>query len=275
MRTLLRFLACLPLLGLGFSAKAQADYRPPNLVFIMADDLGIYEIGYYGQKHIRTPAIDSLAKNGMVFTQFYAGSPVCAPARCTLMTGKHTGHTSIRSNKESQPEGQQPVAEGTVMFPSLLKDKGYTCGGMGKWGLGMFDTPGSPMKHGFDLFFGYNCQRHAHSHYPTYIYRNDKRIELPGNDGKTGDTFTNDLFEKRSPRIRDPEQGQAVFLVPAVHHSPRRLASARRRAVGGIPKVDRRRPALRRRPRLLATPHATGRLRRHGDTDGPDHRASR
>src|SRR5437868_4563432 len=108
--------------------------RPPNVVFVLADDLGCYDLGCYGQTKIRTPSVDRLAREGMRFTQFYAGAPVCAPSRCTLMTGKHTGHTSVRDNKAYEPEGQAPMAPDEVTLAELFKKKGYVTGAMGKWG---------------------------------------------------------------------------------------------------------------------------------------------
>ncbi len=193
-------------------APVSGADRAPNIVLIMADDLGCFELGCYGQKQIRTPKIDRLAKGGMKFTQFYAGSPVCAPSRCTLLTGRHAGHASIRDNREAKPEGQFPIGANDLTIATLLKQKGYVTGAMGKWGLGMWDTTGSPLKHGFDTFYGYNCQRHAHTHYPTYIYRNDKRIELPDNDGLTGKQYTQDLFETEALAFIQQNQSKPFFL---------------------------------------------------------------
>lgn len=211
-----RFVACLAALialaALAFGSRLTAAEPPPNVVLIMADDLGCFELGCYGQTKIKTPSVDALAKGGMKFTRFYAGSPVCAPARCTLMTGKHGGHTTSRNNREQKPEGQFPIRADDVTVAELLKAKGYATAAIGKWGLGMFDTTGSPLKHGFDLFFGYNCQRHAHTHYPTYIYRNDKRIELKGNDGKTGTQYTQDMFEAESLAFIEKHKAEPFFL---------------------------------------------------------------
>ena len=159
------------------SGSAQSA-RPPNIVLIVADDLGWCELGSYGQMKIRTPHLDKLAAEGMRFTRHYSGSPVCAPSRCVLMTGKHPGHASIRDNREVKPEGQQPVPAGEVTLAEVLKQRGYVCGAFGKWGLGPVGSTGDPLKHGFERFFGYNCQRHAHSYYPSYLWDNDKRIEL-------------------------------------------------------------------------------------------------
>lgn len=155
-----------------------------NVVFILADDLGYGELGCYGQKKIRTPHIDQLAAEGTRFTQHYTGTPVCAPARCGLMTGKHAGHAEIRGNKQAKltfpqfNEGQHPISEGALTIASVFRKAGYTTGAIGKWGLGPVGSTGDPNKHGFDLFFGYNCQAVAHSYYPRFLWRNDKQIEI-------------------------------------------------------------------------------------------------
>ncbi len=208
---MLRVATCLVTFTVLGSPSLRAAEKP-NIVFIMADDLGAHELGCYGQKIIKTPNIDRLAAGGMKFTHFYAGCPVCAPSRCTLMTGLHTGHSTVRNNRESKPEGQYPIRAEDVTIAELLKVRGYATGAMGKWGLGMWDTPGSPLKHGFDYFFGYNCQRHAHSHYPTYLWRNDKRIELKDNDGKTGKQYTQDMFEVEALTFLEQHKTKPFFL---------------------------------------------------------------
>ena len=195
-----------------FLLVGTAAAKPPNVVLVVADDLGSAELGCYGQKLIRTPHIDKLAAGGTKFTRFYAGNAVCAPSRCALMTGKHMGHATVRTNQEAKPEGQFPLRAEDVTFAELLKAKGYATGAMGKWGLGMFDTPGSPLRHGFDAFFGYNCQRHAHSHYPTYVYRNDTRVPLPGNDGEAGPSYTQDLFEREALAFLDAHKAGPFLL---------------------------------------------------------------
>jgi arylsulfatase len=197
-------------LALGFASRLTA--APPNVVLIVADDLGCHELGCYGQQLIRTPHIDRLAAGGTKFTRFYAGNNVCAPSRCCLMTGKHAGHATVRNNKEAQPEGQFPIRADDVTVAELLKGKGYATAAVGKWGLGMFGSTGDPLRHGFDAFFGYNCQRHAHSHYPTYLYRNADRFPLPGNDGKAGDTYSHDLFEKEALAFLAANKGRPFFL---------------------------------------------------------------
>jgi arylsulfatase len=168
--------------------------RKPNIIYILADDLGYAELGCYGQEKIETPNIDALAKNGMRFTQHYTSSPVCAPARCMLLTGKHSGHAQIRSNDEwaergdvwdfeaasNNPylEGQRPMKPETQTIGSLLQHAGYKTGIVGKWGLGGPLTESIPNKQGFDFFFGYNCQRQAHTYFPVHLWKNTKKVPL-------------------------------------------------------------------------------------------------
>jgi arylsulfatase len=194
----------------AFSAE---PIRPPNIVFILADDLGFAELGCYGQKKIRTPFIDKLAANGIRFTQFYTGNAVCAPSRCVLMTGKHAGHAAVRDNREAKPEGQQPIPAESITIAKVLKEKGYATGAMGKWGLGPMDSTGSPLKQGFDFFFGYNCQRHAHNHYPSWLWKNDEKVKLEGNnDGDTGKTYSHDLMEAEALKFIDTHKEKPFFL---------------------------------------------------------------
>jgi arylsulfatase len=207
--------ARLSLLALCLAATpAVAQITPPNVVLIVADDLGFAELGCYGQALIKTPHLDRMANDGMKFTKFYSGQAVCAPSRCTLMTGKHTGHAAIRDNREApnKGEGQLPMPAGETTVATLLKKQGYVTAAMGKWGLGMFGTSGDPLKHGFDTFYGYNCQRHAHSHYPTYLYRNAERFDLKGNDGATGDSYTQDLFEQEALKFLAANKVRPFFL---------------------------------------------------------------
>lgn len=167
--------ACLP------AALSGAD-RPPNIVFVMADDLGYGDISAFGQKRFETPNIDRIARDGMRFKRHYSGSPVCAPSRCVLMTGLHSGHSIVRNNRELQPEGQFPLPDGTATLPRLLQQAGYVTGAFGKWGLGGPGSSGDPLKQGIDRFFGYNCQRVAHNYYPTYLWDNDQRRPLNNPD---------------------------------------------------------------------------------------------
>ena len=155
-----------------------AHASQPNIVFILADDLGYGELGCYGQEKIKTPHVDRLAAEGMRFTQHYTGAPVCAPARCVLMTGQHLGHAEVRGNRDSGNgrvfPGQWPLTENIVTIAEVMKSAGYVTGAFGKWGLGPSNTTGSPIKQGFDRYFGYNCQRNAHSFYPMFLDSNER-----------------------------------------------------------------------------------------------------
>ena len=162
-------------------ATALAGTGKPNIIYIMTDDLGYGDLGCYGQQRIKTPKIDQLAEQGMRFSQFYAGSTVCAPSRCVLMTGYHTGHALVRGNREIKPMGQWPLPDDTVTVAEVLKKAGYTTGLVGKWGLGGPGSTGHPNRQGFDYFFGYLCQRHAHNYYPEFLFRNETRVSLKGN----------------------------------------------------------------------------------------------
>ncbi len=198
------------------NVTGQKHGGSPNIIFILADDLGYGDLGSYGQQKIRTPHLDQMAKQGMRFTQFYAGSPVCAPSRAVLMTGKHGGHAFIRDNKEVQPEGQLPIPSSEVTIAEVLKAKGYATGAFGKWGLGFVGSTGDPNRQGFDLFYGYNCQREAHNFYPDHLWRNDKRIVLEGNNrGLTGKQYSHDLIEAEALKfIRDNRNKPFFAYVP-------------------------------------------------------------
>ncbi|MGB1926774.1 MAG: arylsulfatase [Rubripirellula sp.] len=169
--------------GLGdfvgkLSAVNAADQGKPNIVFILADDLGYREMGCFGQEKIKTPHLDRLATQGMKLTQHYSGNAVCAPSRCVLLTGKHPGHAFVRANKSTPPEGQWPIPETEVTIAELLKRQGYVTGAFGKWGLGGPESTGRPLNQGVDRFFGYNCQAHAHSYYPSYLWDNERHVVL-------------------------------------------------------------------------------------------------
>ena len=159
------------------STHTAAETKP-NVVFILTDDLGWNELGCYGQTKIRTPRVDSLAKDGMKFTQAYSGNAVCAPSRCVLMTGKHPGHATVRNNRGIKPEGQFPLPAGEETIASLLEQEGYVSGAFGKWGLGNTESTGNPLKKGFNRFFGYNCQAHAHSFYPATLWSDNELFPL-------------------------------------------------------------------------------------------------
>ena len=195
------------------SATAIAAPTKPNIIFILSDDLAQGDVGCYGQKLIQTPNLDRMAVDGTRFTQAYCGTTVCAPSRTSLITGRDTGHSPIRANREIGAEGQMPLPAGTFTVAQLLKSAGYATACMGKWGMGMFDTTGSPLKLGFDHFFGYNCQRHAHSYFPTFLYFDDKRFELPGNTGKgVGKTYAQNLIADESLRWIKAHKSKPFFL---------------------------------------------------------------
>ena len=197
-------------LFLGVSSLAAANR--PNIVFILADDLGYSELGSYGQKKIKTPHIDGLAKQGMSFSANYSGNAVCAPSRCVLMTGKHPGHAIVRNNramaKLGEPEGQHPIPASEVTIAELLKKEGYVAGAFGKWGLGNTGSQGNPTKQGFKRFYGYNCQGHAHSYYPETLWSDNEKVKLnnvppvPGHASLARGTDPND------PRSYDIFKGQ-------------------------------------------------------------------
>jgi arylsulfatase A-like enzyme len=197
------------------SSAIAAD--KPNIIFILSDDLAQGDLGCYGQKLIQTPHLDRMAREGTRYLQGYSGTSVCAPSRSVLMTGLHTGHCPIRANREAQPEGQKPLPAGTITVAKILQGAGYATACMGKWGMGMFDTPGSPLKLGFNHFYGYNCQRHAHSYFPSYLYNDDRRFELPGNDGKkAGKTYAQQLISDEVVRwVREHKSGP-FFLYYAI-----------------------------------------------------------
>ncbi len=175
------------------AAPTARRATPPNLIVILADDLGWGDLGCYGQEKIRTPRLDRMAAEGMRFTDFYSGSPVCAPARCTLLTGLHTGHAFIRDNDEMEArgdvwhdpalEGQRPLAAAEVTVAERLQERGYVTACIGKWGLGWHGSEGDPLRQGFDHFFGYLCQRQAHDYYPDSLWRDGEKIPQHNEDG--------------------------------------------------------------------------------------------
>lgn len=167
-------------------AAAQSS-RKPNIIFVLADDLGYGDLGCYGQQRIQTPNIDRLAAEGMRFTDAYAGSTVCAPSRCCLMTGFHTGHALVRGN------GNRPPLDDDITVAEVLKKAGYKTGCFGKWALGEAQTPGIPNEQGFDEFFGYYSQTHAHTYYPTHLWRNRTYQLLRDNRGARQEAYSHDL----------------------------------------------------------------------------------
>ncbi len=194
-----------------------AEARKPNIIFILSDDVAMGDLGAYGQKLIQTPNLDQLCKEGTRYTSAYTGTSVCAPARSSFFTGLHMGNCPTRANREIKAgAGQLPLPENTVTVGSVLKSAGYQTATMGKWGMGMFDTSGSPLKNGIDRFYGYNCQRHAHSYFPTYIFDNDKRIEIPENANDQKKVYAQNLIQKDVLKWVDQQGDKPFFLFYAV-----------------------------------------------------------
>lgn len=199
------------------SSSGAAPAAKPNLIFILSDDLAQGDLGVYGQKLIQTPRLDRMAREGTRYTQAYCGTTVCAPSRASLMTGLHSGHSPIRGNWEMPVEGQLPLPAATVTVAQVLQGAGYATAVMGKWGMGMFDTTGSPLQKGFDHQFGYNCQRHAHSYFPTYLYRDGRRFDLPGNDGQTvGPIYAQNLIQENALQWVRAQRDRPFFLFYAI-----------------------------------------------------------
>lgn len=193
------------------AVTAQGKLTKPNVIFILADDLGIGDIGVYGQQKIRTPHIDLLANEGMKFNRFYSGTSVCAPSRSSLMTGQHTGHTPIRGNKATRPEGQWPLPADAVTVAEVLKGAGYATGCFGKWGLGYIETSGNPVKQGFDEFYGYNCQSLAHDYFPDHLWHNSTRVELP-NAPQDQQVYSAQLIHDKAKAFIENNRSKPFFL---------------------------------------------------------------
>ncbi len=182
----------------GCAQSGQQKPMRPNIIYILADDLGYGDLGCYGQTMIKTPNIDRLAAEGIRFTQHYAGCTVSAPSRSSLMTGLHTGHSPIRGNREHKPEGQLPQPGDTYTVAKMLKAGGYATGCFGKWGLGYPGSKGAPENQGFDKFFGYNCQRLAHNYYPYYLWNNRDTVWLKGNEGTKTEDYAPDIIHREA-----------------------------------------------------------------------------
>ena len=209
------YLACFSIIfNASFAQQIKTppkNISKPNIIFILADDLGYGDIGVYGQQKIKTPNIDRMAKQGMMFTQFYSGTSVCAPSRSSFITGQHTGHTPIRGNKETKPEGQWPLPANAVTVAEILKGAGYTNGCFGKWGLGFIETNGNPLKQGFDRFYGYNCQAQAHNYFPDHLWDNNTRVELSNTLTKQPQ-YAADMIQEKAMNFLDDNQNKPFFL---------------------------------------------------------------
>lgn len=196
---------------------SKQDPAPPNIIYILADDLGYGDLSCYGQEKFSTPHLDQLARDGIRFTRHYSGSTVCAPSRSVLMTGLHTGHTPIRGNREVKPEGQAPLPASAVTVAELLQEAGYETGAFGKWGLGFPGSEGDPVNQGFDYFFGYNCQRYAHRYYPEYLWENSEKVYLEGNDWNHTSTYAPDVIQEKTLEFIKKNKDRSFFaFVPIV-----------------------------------------------------------
>jgi arylsulfatase A len=216
-------LVLLTLGALPAVAEMRAPLDRPNIIYILADDLGYAELGSYGQKIIKTPNIDRIAAEGIRFTQHYSGQAVCAPARCSLMTGKHMGHAYIRNNgnppgRETDQDrsmfpGQHPIPDDSVTIAEVLKARGYATAAYGKWGLGYEGSSGDPLTQGFDDFGGFLCQVHAHNHYPRFLWKSGEKLPMPGNDRTlTGEQFSQDFFTEWGMEFIEENKDEPFFL---------------------------------------------------------------
>ena len=198
----------------GFNWKKWASESDYNVIFIMADDLGYRDLGCYGQQNIKTPNIDRLASRGMRFTQCYAGCTVCAPSRNTLMTGRHTGHVTIRGNYVER-DGKRiriPLPEHTETVAKMLKSNGQKTGMIGKWGLGEPRSTGIPNNQGFDYWYGFLNQHRAHDYYPEYLWENQDKVILNGNKNGKKQEYAHDLFEEKTQEFIRKNKDERFFL---------------------------------------------------------------
>ncbi len=270
-RLILSLLGLLLILPAG-NALAADTPRRPNILFILADDLGYGDLGCYGQKQVQTPTLDRLAREGMRFTQCYAGCTVCAPSRCTLMTGLHTGHCQVRGNaKYSLKPETRTVAE-------VLRSAGYVTGVIGKWGLGDPGSTGLPPRKGFDYSFGYLTHVHAHNYYPDHLYRNGERVEVPGNVVKDGVAskkvvYAPDLFTTEALAFLE-RQGEKPFFLYLSYTSPHANNEAGRVGGNGMevpddaPYSDRKWPQAQKNHAAMITPPRPRRRQGAGEAPG-------
>jgi arylsulfatase A-like enzyme len=189
-----------------------APARPPNVIFILADDLGYGDLGCYGQQKIKTPTLDRLAAEGTRCTHAYAGTTVCAPSRCSLMTGKHTGHSTIRGNRTDRTQPETPLTADELAIPEIFHAAGYATALIGKWGVGESGSTGAPNKKGFDFFLGYLTQTAAHDYYPASIWRNTEIFPLAGNENGGKKIYTHDLFMQEALNYVRTNQARPFFL---------------------------------------------------------------
>lgn len=207
------------LCALLFSAcgEKKEETRTPNFIFVLSDDIAQGDLGSYGQQLIQTPRLDQMAAEGTRYLQAYCGTSVCAPSRSSFFTGLHSGHCPVRGNYEVPPEGQLPLPDETVTIAEVAKAGGYATATFGKWGMGFFGSSGDPANQGVDHFFGYNCQRHAHSYFPTYLFDDNQAFILPGNDGQgVGETYAQELIQNDMIRWLKENGDQPFMLFYAI-----------------------------------------------------------
>ncbi|MCE7053078.1 arylsulfatase [Algoriphagus sp. AGSA1] len=203
-----------------FSCNSREDQREdsvslgtkPNIIFILADDLGYGDLGFLGQQYIETPNIDKLAKEGMFFTSHYSGATVCAPSRSSFLTGLHTGHTPVRGNLQVGSEGQYPLPDSIASIGRVMRQMGYKTGAFGKWGLGFAGNSGDPIKHGFERFYGYYSQSIAHRYYPAYLWDNGEKVVLEGNDWTKKTVYAPDLIQQETISFIEENKENPFFL---------------------------------------------------------------
>lgn len=218
------FAPALTLMCCLFSLMANGQHSAgPNIIYILADDMGYGDLSCYGQINFNTPTLDSLAAHGLKFTQHYAAAPVCAPSRAALMTGRDIGHSWVRGNFEKSPLGLGaglPLRPQDITIAEMLKKAAYHTAIIGKWGLGMDGTTGHPNKKGFDYFYGYLNQAHAHNHYPDYLYRNESKISIPENANRSQQKLSSDLFTKEALGYLDQQQQNKPFFLYLAYTTP-------------------------------------------------------
>ena len=214
--------------------------RRPNIIFILADDLGYGDLGSYGQERIQTPNLDAMAAQGMRFTDCYAGSAICAPSRCCLMTGLHTGHARIRRTR-TVDDLTVPLRPEDVTVAEVLKEAGYVTACIGKWGLGDAGTTGVPNKQGFDEWFGYLSQDHAHNYYPTYLWRNEEKVSINQNEDGENGIYSHDLFTEEALDFIRANRRNPFFLYLAytIPHAPLRVPDDQPYSDETWPKAER------------------------------------
>jgi len=221
-------------------AITAAPVAKPNIIFILADDLGYGEVGCYGQEQIKTPYLDQMAREGIRFTSCYAGCTVCAPSRCTLMTGLHTGHARIRGN------GTVPLGPSDMTVAKMLKDAGYRTSLVGKWGLGEEGSTGIPTRQGFDEFFGYLNQVHAHFYYTDYLIKDDRRVTIEGNLNDQKKVYSHDLFTSNALEFLERSHDHPFFLYLAytIPHFNMEVPSDEPYSKESWPQVERNKAAM-------------------------------